>query len=148
MSGWEQIDFGFGPERCRHIGEQDGCPVYEFPSGGTIVDRPIHRSARNTDPRTSQDAALAQGRKIGSKHYAVMKALVEAGPLGLIDHDHLAINGLEQDTAGKRRGELMEYGFVADSKRTRTTPRGSKAIVWIVTDAGERFWQSVKGKAS
>lgn len=149
MSARQTRNFGWGDELCRSVpGVVNG---FEFPGGGLLIDdsTPVFApGSRNTDPVTSHLAAEGQSKRIGPKHIAVLSALVDAGPLGMIDHDHLAVNGLEQDTAGKRRGELMEYGFVADSGRKARTPRGKLAQIWVATDAGAAFLKNSKGHAS
>ena len=76
----------------------------------------------------------------------VLTALAAAGDRGMIDHDHEAVNGLKQDTAGKRRGELVADGLVVDSGQRRKTPRGAKAIVWVLTPAGYATHRSLQRK--
>lgn len=97
---------------------------------------PAHHGARNTDPDTSLFAAATATEGMTHNQLAVLAALAAAGEPGMIDHDHEAVNGLKQDTAGKRRGELAASGLVVDSGRRRKTPRGAKAIVWTLTPAG------------
>lgn len=106
------------------------CPV----SWLSIVD-PRHL-ARRTDPATSHIAARAQLDRLTSGQHKVLAALASAGDHGMIDHDHQAVNGLIQTSAGKRRGELTKAGLVIDTGRTRLSPVGSPAAVWKITPAG------------
>jgi hypothetical protein len=105
---------------------------------------PAHLGARNTDPETSLFAAATATEGMTHNQIAVLTALAAAGDRGMIDHDHEAVNGLKQDTAGKRRGELAADGLVVDSGTRRKTPRGSKAIVWVLTPAGHATYRSLQ----
>ena len=97
---------------------------------------PVHHAHRAGDPDTSIAAATAAQEQLTRNQTVVLAALAAAGARGMIDHDHEAVNGLEQDTAGKRRKELQELGMVAQSPLRRKTPRGRDAIVWTITAAG------------
>lgn len=105
---------------------------------------PASHGARNTDPDTSLFAAATATEGMTHNQLVVLEALAAAGERGMIDHDHEAVNGLKQDTAGKRRGELAAIGLVVDSGVRRKTPRGSKAIVWTLTPAGYATWRSLQ----
>ena len=107
---------------------------------------PAHHGARATDPDTSLFAAATATAGMTHNQIAVLTALAAAGEAGMIDHDHEAVNGLKQDTAGKRRGELTADGLVVDSGTRRKTPRGSKAIVWVLTPAGHATFRSLQRK--
>lgn len=107
---------------------------------------PAHHRARATDPDTSLFAAATATDGMTHTQIAVLNALAAAGDRGMIDHDHEPVNGLKQDTAGKRRGELADRGLVADSGTRRKTPRGSKAIVWVLTPAGRATHRSLQRK--
>lgn len=127
------------------IDRVDGRVAVSTPSGATLtVARSLllnHRpyppaGHRLNDPDTAVAAARAQRSRLTATQAAVLSALVDAGVVGMIDHDHQPVNGLEQDTAGKRRGELAALGYVDDSGRTRPSPRGQQAKVWTITRAG------------
>ena len=116
-----------------------------FLSGSELVKVPItmlglgaraHHGHRNNDPDTSVEAAVAASTDMTHNQIIVLRALAAAGTHGLIDHEHHPVNGLDQDTAGKRRGELRALGLVVDSGHRRKTPRGRNAIVWCITVAG------------
>lgn len=107
---------------------------------------PARHGARATDPDTSMFAAATATDGMTHNQLIVLAALAAAGDHGMIDHDHEAVNGLKQDTAGKRRGELAAAGLVVDSGQRRKTPRGSKAIVWVLTPAGHATHRSLQRK--
>lgn len=109
---------------------------------------PAHHGARSTDPDTAVAAAATATEGMTHNQIAVLTALAAAGDRGMIDHDHEPVNGLKQDTAGKRRGELVALGLVADSGERRKTPRGSKAIVWVLTPAGLATYRSLQRKGA
>jgi hypothetical protein len=119
----------------------------EFPSGSllrvpmTVLGAvPVTHQYRTTDPDTSREAAESQTAGLTHNQIVVLTALARAGSHGMIDHDHEPINGLDQDTAGKRRGELRDHhGAVTDSGRRRKTPRGRNAVVWVITPLGQRL---------
>lgn len=97
---------------------------------------------RATDPESARLAWQRQNDYgLTENQVKVLAALVEAGDRGMVDHDHQAVNGLGQDTAGKRRLELARKGLVeaktGDQSR-RLTPRGSWAQVWVATIAGRQ----------
>lgn len=50
---------------------------------------------------------------------------------GLTDHQMQQMLGMNPSTQRPRRIELCESGLVMDSGRTRPTPSGRKAVVWI-----------------
>lgn len=111
-----------------------------------LGEAPVHHRARSTDPETSLLAAATATDGLTHNQIAVLNALAAAGDVGMIDHDHEPVNGLKQDTAGKRRGELAADGLVVDSGQRRKTPRGAKAIVWVLTPAGYATHRSLQRK--
>ena len=85
--------------------------------------------ARNTDPDTSWDAAFDASLK-ADKHRARVLAMHRAHPDGLTDFELGELLGLQQTSAGKRRGELRDRGYIENSGLKRPAPSGSMAIVW------------------
>lgn len=85
--------------------------------------------ARSTDPDTSWDAAADASRKADT-HRARALAIHRAHPDGLTDFELADLMGLQQTSAGKRRGELRDQGYVVNSGVKRPAPSGSLAIVW------------------
>lgn len=96
---------------------------------------------RVTDPETSRLAALAAVERLTENQWAVLSSLVEAGQAGLIDHEHQVRNGLEQDSAGKRRKELERLGLTQPTGTRKLTPRGSYANVHRATARGIAVYQ-------
>ena len=115
-----------------------------FPSGSQLAKVPLamlgtaraDHGHRTGDPDTSVEAAVAASTDMTHNQIIVLRALAAAGTHGLIDHEHHPVNGLDQDTAGKRRGELRALGLVVDSGHRRKTPRNRNAVVWRITPAG------------
>lgn len=112
--------------------------------GGTVcVDgrhctQPTRPGVRHSDPETSHRAWEAQNEvRISHGQLKVLLALRDAGDWGMTDHEHEAVNGLLQDSAGKRRLELKRRGLVDEKTGfKRPSPRGEKAQVWVITTAG------------
>ncbi len=118
-------------------GAQLRCQVGDLvPVTLTPLDHHRHRTA---DPDTSVAAVRDTAGHLTHNQFVVLDALHKAGTRGMLDHDHQPVNGLQQDSAGKRRKELADMGFVADSGQRRRTPRGSRAIVWTITATGVAY---------
>ena len=91
--------------------------------------------ARPTDPETSHKAAARSPSTRSIDRVRVL--LVHYGhPSGLTDFELGMLVGRQQTSAGKRRGELRDMGFIADSGLRRPAPSGSSAIVWQITPLG------------
>lgn len=105
-----------------------------MPDGQLDLFVPPGTSARRTDPTTSHQAA-ADARTNATTHRARVLATLRAHPEGLTDFELAAILGLQQTSAGKRRGELRDAGQVCDSGARRPSPSGSSAIVWRTIEA-------------
>jgi hypothetical protein len=132
----------------------DGRCWVRYASGSTIlVARSLVTAVAPSPPAmtrlhdvdTSIAAAAAVRLTLRDTQLAVLGALVAAGDRGMTDHEHEQVEPLhlEQDTAGKRRGELMAFDppLVEDSGQRRQTPRKRWAKVWRVTAAGRLVWQ-------
>jgi hypothetical protein len=87
---------------------------------------------RNTDPDTSREAAARQ--RVTDRRLALN--LHRQHPDGLTDFELADLMGRQQTSAGKRRGELRDLGYVEDSGQRRPAPSGAKAIVWRITEQG------------
>jgi hypothetical protein len=90
------------------------------------------KRARNTDPDTSHEAALA------NRNTDRARAL-KAHPAGLTDYELAEVIDRQQNSAGKRRGELRDLGLVVDSGARRDAPSGASAIVWRLATEAERL---------
>ena len=88
-------------------------------------------NVRRGDPDTSWlAAAMAPGRRRTDRLRAL--EIHRANPDGLTDYELADLMDRQQNSAGKRRGELVQLGFVEDSGRRRPAPSGASAIVWRV----------------
>src|SRR4051812_2233140 len=85
-------------------------------------------SARNTDPDTSHIAASRDKAFRNKDRVAALRA-IGAAPDGLTDYELAAKIDRQQNSAGKRRGELRDYGYVEATKDRRPSPTGSPTIV-------------------
>ena len=59
-----------------------------------------------------------------------------ANPDGLTDFELASLVRGQQNSAGKRRGELMAQGYILRTEGRRPAPSGSTAIVWKITETG------------
>lgn len=94
--------------------------------------------ARRTDPETSHKAAKRMIPRAGTDRMAVLLELYKRRA-GLTDYDLARLLGRQQNSMGKRRGELRDAGFVEPTEHRRPAPTGSPTIVWRITKAGIRF---------
>lgn len=90
-------------------------------------------STRRTDPATSHQAA-ADTAPLADTNRQLALRLLRANPGGLTDYELAALSGLQQNSVGKRRGELRDAGLVEDSGRRRPGPSGSRCIVWVAVE--------------
>lgn len=68
----------------------------------------------------------------------VLWLLVRSGEHGMTDQEVEGVIGCVRSTNQARRLELQRDGLVADSGRTRLTPSGCKATVWVATERGRK----------
>ena len=121
----------------------DGRVEVRFPvSGATLLVpghlvSPLHRAGDLDTARAAADAFTSA--RLNDTQFTVLDAIVRS-LTGLADHQHAALNGLGQDTAGKRRLELQRKGLVVQVEGERfTTPRGKDAAIWQATNAGREL---------
>jgi hypothetical protein len=55
---------------------------------------------------------------------------------GLTDYELAHHTGKQQNSIGKRRGELRDHGYVVQTTIQRDAPSGSKCLVWRITAEG------------
>lgn len=60
--------------------------------------------------------------------------LIRESADGLTDFDLADLTGLQQNSIGKRRTELVQLGLVTNSGRRRPSWTGSQAIVWVAVE--------------
>lgn len=94
-----------------------------------------HRNAR----RTEADAAFRVATKTGQQRVAIIEALVDRGSEGYIDHELAKLLNLPLQSINPRRGELVEGGWVEDSRKTRKGPNERLCTVWVATERGKRW---------
>lgn len=121
----------------------DGRLVVRFASSGAELTVPPHTVSplhHSGDLDTARAAATAfTEARLTDLQFTVLDALVRS-LAGLADHQHEALNGLGQDTAGKRRLELQRKGLVVRVEgETFTTRRGATAAIWQATNAGREL---------
>ena len=80
---------------------------------------------------TSKEAAIAAEPNAGTQRRRVLDELRCFRDEGLTDHDMQDILAMNPSTQRPRRVELVKQGFVVDSGKTRLTPSGKRAVVWV-----------------
>ena len=105
-------------------------PPTDLEKAGAVRVDPWH-GVRLTDPDTSVLAALLDPKGRDTIRKRVARASVAALPGGLTDYDLADLTGRQQNSVGKRRGELMAEGFIRDCGERRPGPSGSPCIVWV-----------------
>lgn len=95
---------------------------------------PFHADGQETE----RLAALDNYVRSGTQRRQVLLALDDAGAEGCTDYElYLRTSVARPHVAGTRRKELQDRDLVDISNLPhRLTDTGSKAIVWIITDAG------------
>lgn len=91
--------------------------------------------ARATDPETSHQAADDAKRNVRMTRAQVLLAHA-SHPGGLTDYELADIVGLQQNSAGKRRGDLRDAGLIEATNIRAPGPSGSSCIVWRITREG------------
>lgn len=103
--------------------------------------RPVRRSAilsqrvspaRRSDPPTCEEAASKAPEIRGKQRVLVYEYLVSRGARGATDFEIGQALSILRTSAGKRRKELMDLGYVIDSGDKRATDTGARGIVWRV----------------
>ncbi len=141
-----QLDEGAGVltdvEIVRHV--PVNCTLVRFPRSGATLTVPtamlrIDAARYQTDRDRVQAAGAVTGGVVHltGGQLVVLRALADAGRRGMTDDDHEFVNGLRGDSAGKRRLELCQLGFVIGAPEKRPTKRGALARVWRITPEGE-----------
>lgn len=72
----------------------------------------------------------------GATRMRVLTFLGAMGGIGATDYQIGQALQILRTSAGKRRKELQDDGYVVDSGTRRKTDTGCNAIVWRITDAG------------
>lgn len=92
-----------------------------------------HPATRTGDHQTSVEAADKAAVTQRTIRGAVLAYGAAAGREGFIDDDLVEARGGQgpESSWRKRRGELVEEGYLIDSGRTRLNHFGNKEIVWV-----------------
>lgn len=105
------------------------------------ANRPVRRRAvetqpvspaRASDPTTSHEAANVPADIRGAQRVCVYLYLLSCGARGVTDYEISVACGILRTSAGKRRKELQDLGYVVDSGMRRQTDSNVTAIVWKV----------------
>lgn len=88
--------------------------------------------ARNSDPVTSHEAANVPAPIRGEQRVRVYLHLLKCRANGATDYEIGRALGILRTSAGKRRKELLDLGYVIDSGMRRQTDTKSSGIVWKV----------------
>lgn len=114
------------------------------------IEEFIRTSSRRTDPSTSRQAAEKVAPKASKGRMAVLGALLVRP---MTDFETAAVIGSIQQSAGKRRGEARDAGWVQvaldgnGDQVKRMSPHGSAALVWEITESGrEAYAEYQRGK--
>ena len=83
---------------------------------------------------TSKAAAVAIEPVAGTQRALILSEICIAGKRGRTDSDLQAMCLLSGDSVRPRRGELLKAGLIVDSGRTRKTPKGRDAVVWVAVE--------------
>lgn len=110
---------------------------------------PLYRAAvspaRNSDPDTSQIAALIDKSLRSRQRVEVLFALYSAGEIGATDFEiSEKLKPMLRTSAGKRRKELVDVLLVESTKERRTTDTDSPAVVWRITRLGRKVVETMQ----
>ena len=87
---------------------------------------------------TERAAAYEIVPKSGTQRLRVLAAIAIAEDLGRTDQELEELLDMPRPSPGNRRGELMAGGWVRDSGKRRPTRSGKDAVVWVLTEDGDR----------
>jgi len=98
--------------------------------------------ARHTDPDTAHTAAIIAKGKAGDNRALALAHLSRYPTTGLTDFQLADLCGIGQTSIGKRRGELVQLGYVKratdlEGRNLRgLSPTMSPCAVWCITPGG------------
>jgi hypothetical protein len=90
---------------------------------------------------TSKQAAAAIGPRLSELQRQVLHYVRGQGERGATDEEIQLVTGMRPDTARARRCELRDKGLLIDSGKRRSTTSGRAAVVWVVKDQDEPFYE-------
>ena len=99
------------------------------------VDTVLRKTAPYSNPTTSRAAAQRIAPFLTKRRLEVYALILGAGSRGLEDTEAADSMGFDASRQySPRRKELVDAGLVVDSGRTRKTPRGQDATVWVASE--------------
>jgi len=122
---------GARPQEYQIRGDDNGTIRVEVRIGGGV-----HVATGTSLARAlSQAAARAIAPKAGSLRARLLGFARERGVRGFTDAQAQAALEMDPSTQRPRRVELQRAALIRDSGRTRPTPSGRSAVVWVVEGA-------------
>jgi hypothetical protein len=117
------------------------------PNNPPDIFEPFEGGVRWSDPDTSWQAAFRDlQRRAGDRLRALQIHYTK--PQGLTDYELAERMIRQQNSAGKRRGELRDLGLIEESPNRRPAPSGSPTIVWVITENGRRVYQELNKQST
>lgn len=104
--------------------------------GPRLADPAAPARPKHHGRETEKAAYWSSLPRHGSQRHRVLESIAAAGDFGRTDEELEIILDLRRPSAGNRRGELVEGGWVRDSGRRRPTRSGNPAVVWVLTAEG------------
>ncbi|MCA9070495.1 MAG: hypothetical protein KDA84_16300 [Planctomycetaceae bacterium] len=101
-----------------------------------LFDDPEESKPKAPRP-TSQQAAAGIRPDAPQLAEMILHYIREQGDHGATDAEIQEALNLDGNTERPRRGRLVDDGLVENSKRTRPTPKGHPAIVWVANDGAK-----------
>jgi hypothetical protein len=132
------------PEDARQPAKARGIAKHEDKSTRITPRAP----ARRTAPTTSRAAARRAKRGAIPQAVRLVQYLAARGDAGATNAEAAAALDMLMSSVTARCRGLVQDELVCDSGRTRPTPSGCDAIVWILTGAGAAVAMSTRAPES
>lgn len=107
-----------------------------------------HRSlpAHQWHSDTSTEAAEAIAPKMKSMTNKIFDLIGSQGGYGLTDDEGMVQTNMDGNSYRPCRIDLMNRGLVDDSGLRRLTRRNRNAVVWKLTELGQRVYEESRGR--
>lgn len=96
-----------------------------------------HAWVRKNAHQSEIDAANFVRPRTGTQRAKALDVIVGAGAHGATDYEISQAIDLIPPRVASRRKELVQMGWIEESGKTRPTPGGIEAIVWVLTDKAQ-----------
>lgn len=109
---------------------------------GGVFDEPP--GSRTGDHQTS---VHAKKFNLNADRVKVLRAYADQFtrlPPGLTDYELADRLGKQQNSVGKRRGELRDFGYIEETQDKRLSPTKTPCIVWVITPLGLRLDRKIR----